>query len=81
MKKILFIIIGLLLIGGIFVTAKLIKDEIKIKDVKEIDCNKKYDEEKCNEIGKIKIEEDAGIKIDLIQDGENGTELYKVRSK
>jgi len=76
-KLLLITIIGILLVGTIFVTAKLI-DEKKIKDIKKIDCNKKL-EPSCK--NKIKIEDNNPLKINLIEDNNAGRELYKVYSE
>ena len=77
MNKILLItIIGLLLVGTIFVGAKLVKGD-KIKSIKEIDCNKKLDED-CNK--KIKIKDDNPLRIDLINDTNTGKEVMHIYS-
>jgi len=93
MKKLLIILmIGILLIGTIFVTAvstKLIKEE-KIKKVKEIStgliCKTmksmsiNHDKEKCK-IKEIKLKDDSPLVIDLIKDKDSGKEVYKVYAK
>jgi len=77
-KKITIIIVGLIfLIGIAFVGAKLIEEK-KIKDIKEIDCNMKYNKEICKDKLKIDIEENQRLKIDLIEDLKTGKEVFKV---
>lgn len=71
---IIILVCMILLIGIVFVSAKLIEEK-KIKDIKEIDCNKKYDPS-CNE--KIKIKDEETLRIDLGEDLKTGKEVFKV---
>lgn len=78
MNKILLITtIALLLVGVVFAGGvKLVKGE-KIKSIKEIDCNKKLDED-CTK--KIKIKDDNPLRIDLINDTNTGREVMHIYS-
>jgi len=96
MKRILMIIaiVGILLVGTL-VTASLVKDYTKVKEIKEIDPKKLCDKEKLyidgekwkckdtlkgtSDIKKIKIKDDDFIKIDLLENDE-GEQVYKVWS-
>lgn len=66
-----------LLVSVIFVSAKLIKEN-KIKSVKEISCNMKYNKDICKDKIKIEVKENERLKIDLIEDLITGKEVFKV---
>lgn len=70
-------IVMIFLAGTIFVGAKLISEK-KIKGVKEIGCNIKYDKDYCKEQKKIKIEKNSKLKIDFIEDLKTGKGVYKI---
>ncbi len=80
MKKIyIILIIGILLVGTFFVTAKIFDYE-KIKDVDEIDCNKKVNPDKCKDEKKIKIPDDT-IKVELVREVTTGQEFYRITAE
>ncbi len=77
MNKILLLtIIGILLVGTTFAGVKLVKGE-KIKDIKEIDCNKKLEPD-CDK--KIKIKDDNPLRVELINDIKTGKEVLHIYS-
>lgn len=65
-RRLFILLISVILLVGIaFAGEKLIKER-KIKDIKDIDCNKKL---------KLK---DGDVKVDLIEDLINGGEVFKL---
>jgi len=82
-RLIIGFLIFIVLVAGILgtvVQAKIV-NEIKIKDIKEIDCNKKYDEDKCKDYEKIKIKDTDSLNFELIQDLDTNKEWMNVTSK
>ncbi len=77
MKKLLIITICIVLLAGtLFVGAKIFDYE-KIKDIKEIKCEK-IDGEKCKDKDKIKLEDDDRIKIELVRELNTGKEFQRI---
>lgn len=79
-RLIIGFLIFIVLVAGIlgtFVQGKMDREK-KIKDITEIDCNKKYDENKCKDGKKIQV--DGKLKVEEVIDENTNNTWIRVSS-